>query len=102
MSADGTAEAGAGTIHRLLPGLAHEMDDQLCSVALIRCQIAGDVDSMQGLADALDMSRSSVIRFFSRRPGSLATALRILGKLGLRFDEVFRPIGRGDDPSCTS
>jgi hypothetical protein len=80
-------------------GVAHEMDDELCRVALIRCQIAGEVDSMQGLADALGISRSTVSRFFSRRPGSLATALRILGKLGLRFDEVFRPIGRGDDPN---
>ncbi len=81
-------------------GVAHEMDDELCRVALIRCQIAGEMDSMQGLADALDVSRSTVSRFFSRRPGSLASTLRILGKLGLRFDEVFRPIGRGDDPNC--
>jgi hypothetical protein len=32
--------------------MAREMDDQLCRKALIRCQIDGKLDSIQGLADA--------------------------------------------------
>lgn len=82
-------------------GVAHEMDDHLCRLALLRRQVDGEVDSIEGLAKALDISRSTASRWFSGRPGSLAVTLRILDKLGLRFDEVFRPLGPGEVPDGT-
>jgi hypothetical protein len=69
------------------------MDDHRCRVALVRRQVEGELDSIQGMAEALDISRSTASRFFGGKPGSLTITLLILDKLGLRFDEVFRPLG---------
>ncbi len=73
-------------------GIAHEMDDQRCREALIRCQVDGKLDSIQGMAEELEISRSTASRFFSGRPGSLTITLLLLDKLGLHFDEVFRRV----------
>jgi hypothetical protein len=72
-------------------GVAYEMDVPACRRALVRCQVAGELDSMEGMAEALSISRSTVSRFFGRQT-SLATALAILDKLHLDFDDVFRPV----------
>ena len=77
-------------------GVAHEMDDHLCRMALVQRQVDGDFDSIQGIADSLGISRSTASRFFAGRPGSLAVTLLILDKLHLRFEEVFRPLGRNE------
>lgn len=73
-------------------GIPHEMDDQRCRSALIRCQVDGKLDSIHGMADELDISRSTASRFFSGKPVSLAITLLILDKLGLEFDEVFQQV----------
>jgi hypothetical protein len=73
-------------------GIPHEMDEQRCRAALIRCQVDGKLDSIQGMADELEISRSTASRFFGGRPCSLAITLLILDKLGLQFDDVFRPV----------
>jgi len=57
------------------------MDDERCREALIRCQVDGKLDSIQGMADELSISRSTVSRFFSGRPGSLTVTLLIPGLL---------------------
>jgi transcriptional regulator with XRE-family HTH domain len=70
--------------------LEYEMDVALCTAALVRRQVEGEIGSMEGLAQAVGCSRSTVSRFFSGRRTSLAVALQILDSLKLRFDEVFR------------
>lgn len=73
-------------------GIAYEMHDERCREALIRRQVDGQLDSIQGMAEELGISRSTASRFFSGKPGSLTITLLILGRLGLRFDEVFRRV----------
>jgi transcriptional regulator with XRE-family HTH domain len=81
---------------------AHEMDDRACRVALLRRQVDRKAaDSMQGLADELGISRSTASRWFRGQPGSLPMTLRMLDKLGLRFDEVFRLLGPDENPNGT-
>jgi hypothetical protein len=72
-------------------GMPYEMDVPACRRALVRCQVAGEFDSMEGLAEAVSISRSTASRFFGGRT-SLNTALAILDKLHLEFDDVFRPV----------
>ena len=57
--------------------------------ALIRRQVDGELDSMEGLAAAVGRSRSTVSRFFAGRQTSLTVALALLGRLKLEFDDVF-------------
>jgi hypothetical protein len=73
-------------------GVDHEMNVTVCRLALVRRQVAGDFDSMEGLAGAIGRSRSTVSRFFAGRRTSLPVALAVLGKLELRFEQVFTPI----------
>ena len=61
-----------------------------CRVALVERQIARELDSMESLANAVGISRSTASRFFSGRPTSLKVTLDILEKLHLTFDEVAR------------
>jgi hypothetical protein len=72
-------------------GVSYEMDIPTCRRALVRCQVAGEMHSMEGLADSVNISRSTVSRFFGGRT-SLNTALAVLDKLHLDFDDVFRPV----------
>ena len=78
-------------------GIGYHLDLVLCRRALVQCQVARTLDSMQGLADAVGISRSTASRFFSGRPTSLTVTLRILGVLGLAFDDVARPVVDDDD-----
>jgi hypothetical protein len=73
-------------------GVDHEMNVAMCRLALVQRQVAGDFDSMEGLADAIGRSRSTVSRFFAGRHTSLPVAIAVLNKLKLRFDQVFKPI----------
>jgi hypothetical protein len=72
-------------------GIDYEMDLMVCRRALVRRQVEGDFDSMEGLANAIGRSRSTVSRFFSGRQTSLTVALAVLDKLKLAFNEVFTP-----------
>jgi transcriptional regulator with XRE-family HTH domain len=78
-------------------GLAYELDLVRCRRALVQRQVEGELDSMESLANAVGISRSTASRYFSGRPASLAVTVRILDKLGLKFDDVARPV---DVPSA--
>jgi hypothetical protein len=73
-------------------GIDHEMNVTICRMALVRRQVAGEFESMEGLADAIGRSRSTVSRFFAGRRTSLPVALAVLDKLQLRFDQVYTAI----------
>lgn len=73
-------------------GIDHEMNVTACRMALVQRQVAGEFDSMEGLAVAIGRSRSTVSRFFAGRRTSLSVALSVLDKLKLRFEQVFTPI----------
>jgi hypothetical protein len=73
-------------------GLPYEFDLVTCRRALVKRQVDGALDSMQSLADACGISRSTASRFFSGRQTSLTVTLGILDKLGLTFDEVAKPL----------
>jgi hypothetical protein len=69
--------------------LPHVMNVRVLNRAMRDRQIAGDFDSVHGLADRIKCSRSTVSRFFSGRNTSLTVTLQILGALRLTFDQVF-------------
>jgi hypothetical protein len=46
-------------------GLPYRLDLARCRRALIHRQVAGELDSMESLAQAVGISRSTVSRFFS-------------------------------------
>ncbi len=62
-----------------------------CRRALVDCQVRGDFESMEQLADAVGISRSTASRFFSGRPTSLAVTKKILDALHLTFEDVLTP-----------
>jgi transcriptional regulator with XRE-family HTH domain len=64
---------------------------------LVGRQVEGDLDSMERLAVAVGISRSTASRFFSGRPTSLAVTLKILGALRLTFENVARPLDDEED-----
>jgi len=78
-------------------GLAYELDLVKCRRALVNRQVAGELDSMESLADAVGISRSTASRYFSGRATSLTVTLKVLDKLGLKFEDVARPV---DAPSA--
>ena len=81
--------------------MQYTMDVPVCRRALVRRQVAGDFDSMDGLAKLCEISRSTASRFFSARM-SLPVALVILDRLQLNFDDVFSAYnanGEGSDES---
>lgn len=80
-------------------GLAYRLDLVACRRALVDCQVLGELDSMESLANKVDISRSTASRFFSGRPTSLSVTLQILGALHLKFEDVARPVGEEDDDS---
>jgi hypothetical protein len=77
-------------------GIEYALDLVRCRRALVGRQIEGTIDSMESLANAVGISRSTASRFFSGRPTSLAVTLRVMATLGLRFDEVARPVDDED------
>jgi transcriptional regulator with XRE-family HTH domain len=67
------------------------MDILACERALLQRQVGGEFLTMDALAEAVGVSRSTVSRFLSGRSLSLKVTLAILGRLRLRFEDVFRP-----------
>jgi transcriptional regulator with XRE-family HTH domain len=78
-------------------GLPYELDLVQCRRALVQRQVEGELHSMESLATAVGISRSTASRFFSGRPTSLMVTLRILARLGLSFEDVARAV---DVPSA--
>ena len=73
-------------------GIPHRLDLGLCRNALVRCQVQGELDSMESLAKKVGISRSTASRFFSGRPTSLAVTLMTLAALHLKFEDVATPL----------
>jgi transcriptional regulator with XRE-family HTH domain len=72
-------------------GIPYTLDLVRCRRSLVQRQVEGELDSMETLAKAVGISRSTSSRFLSGRPTSLAVTLKILGALHLTFDEVAKP-----------
>jgi len=78
-------------------GIPYTLDLARCRRALVWRQVEGELDSMESLAMAVGVSRSTASRFFAGRPTSLAVMLKILAALHLKFEDVARP--GTDDPT---
>jgi hypothetical protein len=83
-------------------GIPYSLNLVLCRHALVKCQVAGELASMEGLAAKVDISRSTASRFFSGRPTSLAVTLRVLDVLHLRFEDVATPEVEGPDDQAVA
>jgi hypothetical protein len=80
-------------------GIPYTLDLVRCRRALVERQIEGEISSMESLAHAVGVSRSTVSRFLSGRPTSLTVTLRVLAALRLTFEDVARPSPSDqDDP----
>jgi hypothetical protein len=77
-------------------GIPYQLDLVRCRRALVDRQVDGDLDSMESLAVAVGISRSTASRFFSGRPTSLTVTLKILAVLKLKFEGVARPVADQD------
>jgi transcriptional regulator with XRE-family HTH domain len=78
-------------------GVKYEMDRHALRVALVRRQVAGEFHTKEELADSVGCSRSTISRYLSGRIVSLA--VRVLEKLHLRFEEVYRQC---EEPAAAS
>jgi hypothetical protein len=83
-------------------GIPYLLDLVRCRRALVARQVEGDLDSMESLANAVGISRSTASRFFSGRPTSLAVTLKILDALHLAFTDVAKPVDGDDDADGAS
>ncbi len=83
-------------------GLPYRLDLVRCRRALVERQVEGELDSMESLARAIDISRSTASRFFSGRPTSLGVTLKILAALRLTFEEVATAEDGQDEPEGPS
>jgi hypothetical protein len=82
-----STQAGHGVVSRS----PYSLNLVRCRRALVDCQVSGDFESMESLAEAVGISRSTASRFFSGRPTSLAVTKRILDALHLKFEDVLTP-----------
>jgi hypothetical protein len=74
-------------------GIPYELDLVRCRRALVSRQVDGQLDSMESLAGACGISRSTASRFFSGRATSLTVTLKILDALHASFEDVAKPVG---------
>jgi transcriptional regulator with XRE-family HTH domain len=77
-------------------GLPYSLNLVRCRRALVDCQVKGEFESMEQLADKVGVSRSTASRFFSGRPTSLSVTKRILDALHLTFADVLTPMTDDD------
>jgi hypothetical protein len=78
-------------------GIPYSLNLVRCRRALVDCQVRGEFDSMEQLAGAVGISRSTASRFFSGRPTSLAVTMRMLDALHLTFGDALTPESEADD-----
>jgi hypothetical protein len=83
-------------------GIPFYLDLVRCRHALVKRQVDGDYDSIESLANAVGISRSTCSRFFSGRPTSLAVTLRILDALHVPYTDVARAVDGDDDAEGAS
>jgi hypothetical protein len=72
-------------------GIPHVLDLRACRQAFVRSEMVGHFDSVEALAEAVNISRSTGSRFFNGRPVSLDITMRLVSALGLRLEEVVWP-----------
>jgi transcriptional regulator with XRE-family HTH domain len=72
-------------------GIPYVLDLRRCRRALVGCHMEGKFDSMEALADAVGISRSTASRFFSGRPTSLNVTRRIVEAIALKLDDALTP-----------
>jgi len=87
------------TVKVFYRGIAYRLDLVRCRRGLVDCQVLGELDSMESLANKVEISRSTASRFFSGRPTSLAVTLKILEALHLEFEDVAWPVEEDDPPA---
>ena len=73
-------------------GMPYRLDLVACRRALVKRQVDGDLDSMESLACACGISRSTASRFFSGRNTSLTVTLKIVEALHSTFADVATPL----------
>jgi hypothetical protein len=73
-------------------GFPHLLYVRALRRAMLNLALDRDLDSIEGLARRVKSSRSTVSRFFSGRPTSLAVMLAVLDELKLRFEDVCWPL----------
>lgn len=83
-------------------GIPYWLDLVRCRRALVDRQVQGDLDSMESLANAVEISRSTASRFFSGRATSLTITLKILKELRIEFIDVVTPVEDRGDPEGTT
>jgi transcriptional regulator with XRE-family HTH domain len=72
--------------------MPYELDLVRCRRALVNRQVEGELDSIERLARACGISRSTASRFFSGRATSLTVTLKILEVLHLKFEDVAKTV----------
>jgi len=77
-------------------GIPYSLNLVRCRRALVDRQVRNDFESLEELAEAVGVSRSTASRFFSGRPTSLAVTKKILDALGLKFWDVLTPESEDD------
>lgn len=77
-------------------GIRYRVDLARCNQALVELQIVGEIATLEDLANAVGVSRSTVSRFLAGRPTALNTTLRILRTLRLEFKVVVTPLNLRD------
>lgn len=78
-------------------GIAYSLNLVTCRRALVDAQVRSELESMEDLAKAVGISRSTASRFLSGRPTSLTVTKGILDALGLKFGDVLTPEIDRDD-----
>ncbi len=73
-------------------GMPYRLDLVVCRRALVDCQVEGEFDNIESLANACGISRSTASRYFSGRSTSLRATLKIVAALHLKFEDVVSPM----------
>jgi len=81
-------------------GVPYTLDLARCRRALVQRQVEGELATMEALAAAADISRSTASRFFGGCAVSLDTTLRILAALRVEFNDVARACEPEWEGSC--
>lgn len=76
-------------------GTRYWLDLQACRRALVQRQVQGQLMTIQALAAAANLSRSTASRFFAGNGHAVSSARSILAALGLELSDVITPIEWG-------
>lgn len=77
-------------------GTLYWLDLRACRHALVQRQVQGQLMTIQALATAANVSRSTTSRFFAGKGHAVSSARCILAALGLELGDVISPIESGE------